>query len=149
MTDKKPWLGKSGEKLSDQELVQQTRDWDLETWNAMLREEEVPLREKLLAGDEEVDHHSVGYNDMVDEPTYRENLDGVVTFVRGLLGCLTKRERSVIYALYWEKLTEREIAARLRIGRSSVRNHRDRALKKMMSEGISKMRLIKALRASS
>lgn len=131
VAEKKPWLGKNGERISDASLKDMTKTWGANTWEEFLKTTvERPLRE-TLSSPQTVENLEDGYRDVYQDMLAHNEFPNLTQVVRALIMKLTIREREVVYATFWEGKSQNEIAKTLKIKRSVVRNYRDRALKKL------------------
>ena len=130
-TDRKPWMVVDGNVAPTERLMDVAKSWSPEIWEDFLQTTvDKPLRESLVNHDcgEEVDQSALdAYQDMMTQVRHPH----LESLVRVLMKKLTIREQSVLHAIFWDGKSQKEIAAQLRIGRSSVLNYRDRALKKL------------------
>lgn len=114
------------------ELHEKAKTWGASTWEEFLSSTvDHRLQETLseVKSIEELeDGYRANYQEIVSSAGSNPNLR---RHVRSLLKRLTIRERLVIYSIFWQGKRQAEIARDLNIRRSSVRNYRDRALKKL------------------
>lgn len=129
---RKPWLDDKGQLLTDTELKRAKDSWRAEDWDNYLKETvEKPLRELPVGGAEEVaqlsDRAPYDYNDLfeIDDRTFLSHT------LEESMKKLTIRERAVLKGLFWEGLSQREIAKKLQISRSAVLFNYKQGLQKL------------------
>lgn len=129
---RKPWLDEEGQLLIGKELYDAKKSWKACDWEGYLKDSvEKPLREIPVGGPEEVaqlsDRVKAGYSDLfeADEHTYLSKK------IEQAMKKLTEREREVLFALFWEGLSQRKLAENLEIARPTVTVYQQRALGKL------------------
>lgn len=99
--------------------------WEAVKWEMYLSTLEVPQRETLTRKYDELCENLVAEDDIESKA---EDEDAVAGLRISLLS-LSLQQRVVLHAKYWEGRSEREIAARLGISRSTVQVHLRRAIR--------------------
>ena len=127
----KPWLCKSGKPLPDENLRTASQSWDSLTWDRYLRGLDSSLSESL-----------------VPVFTYQKRLERQESIFEFAQSCasselqnkihtslsqLTPKQRRIIEMTFWDSMSERDIATRLGISRSTVKTLKKRALLKMLT----------------
>lgn len=130
-TRRKPWQGKDGRLLPNEKLKEIAREWGSEAWEEFLEGTvDVPLEEALLDGPASAclsDSDKATYQDLLDQ----KETPQLERMFRDLMNRLTIRERAVLVRLFWHGQTQAVVASELKVARGSVRNYRNRALKKI------------------
>ena len=128
----KPWIDQYGRVLPDEELRKISQTWKPQVWEDYLKTYESDQKEILAEN-----------LDLIAAPQYEEYIDVYKSLlaqdeypqlkkvVNAALCALTKRERQTIRALYWEGLTQSQIASQLGVNRKTIVSYRDRALQKL------------------
>lgn len=129
---RKPWLDDEGQLLTGKGLHDAKKSWKACDWEGYLKDSvERPLREIPVGGPEEVaqlsDRVKSGYHDLFesDEHTFLSRK------IEQGMKKLTEREREILFALFWEGLSQRKLADSLKIARPTVVVHQKRALEKL------------------
>ena len=130
--ERKPWLKKDGETLTDAELLEVTQDWGAEGWEEFLvATVEKPLKESLLDEPQDInavaDSYRTAYQDMLTSGDFPQ----LKAVIRLVLKHLTLREQRVVYGIFWEEKSLRTIAQEMRIGKNTVANLKTRGLEKL------------------
>ena len=129
---RKPWLDDEGQLLTGKALHDAKKNWKACDWEGYLKDSvEKPLREIPVGGPEEVaqlsDRVKSGYSDLfeTDEHTYLGKK------IEQGMKKLTEREREILFALFWEGVSQRKLAENLEIARPTVAVYQQRALGKL------------------
>lgn len=142
MTDKninqpaRPWLKSNGTIKSDEQIRTLSKNWSLETWEQFLSEtvdnEEAYQREEPnYVSEESLDCFTESIWDGADS----DRMDFIATELRKICrNSLTPHQQHIIRGFYWNRLSERELAEKFWISRSSVRTQRQRALEKIREQ---------------
>lgn len=98
-------------------------------------QEEKKMEHKVLSYDSLDDQDMLGIENMVDvtAPTLEEVAEAheLRDRVRHAVELLTEAERELIHAIYYEELTERDVAEREGVSQNKVFKQRQRALTKL------------------
>ncbi|MFK7826806.1 MAG: sigma-70 family RNA polymerase sigma factor [Oligoflexales bacterium] len=133
-TEQKPWLDKNGEPLSDEKIMKIKDDWSLDTWEEFLTSQvEYARQESLLDSPDEIDTCQSGYTEIAGEFEAGDKFTFLHFQVKKYLRHLNQREKKIIRALFWEGLSQRELAEQYGLSRAAITGTRDRALKKLGS----------------
>jgi len=120
--------GSSKPPERDSSLELESRSWLAEDWEDYLKSLEGGLKESQLPlrdGDES------NLTTSVFEITSNSATDQQSSQVEQILVGLTEKQSHVIRAIYWQGLSERNIARLMGISRTAVRKIKSRALKKL------------------
>jgi RNA polymerase sigma factor (sigma-70 family) len=101
--------------------------WSPENWEQYLQEMEPPLRESLLPHYVWAKKIGKQYDNLFSDSQDCASED-ISELAQLYLSALTERQVDVLRLIYWENKSEREVAHRLKISRSSVRTIHRRAL---------------------
>ena len=134
----RPWTDSRGRKLRDSSLKIRSRSWSPATWEEYLSSLDSPETESLLPNFDRL-LHQYGVQNAVDpsESYFESEVNNNSTEIRQAMRKLTRKERRVIRLLYWNGLTDGEIATKLKLAKTTVQATRRRALKKMEKELVS------------
>ena len=129
---RKQWLDEKGQLLKGQELYEAKKSWKASDWEGYLKDSvEKPLREIPVGGPDEIallsDRASEGYADLLEV----EKSSFLSKKIEQGMKILTEREREVLYALFWEGLSQRGLAKSLELNRATVVVYQKRALEKL------------------
>ena len=123
-----PWKDESGQTLADSILKETSKNWSQDNWEAYLKWSETPLSESLMA--------QGSFIEMADSSQAKifENIEQCTPIslknkVANFLELLTPRQREILRMIFWENKSEREIAAHLKISRSTVKQLKKRVLR--------------------
>ncbi len=121
------------EKLSKKQLQKlrtKSKNWTSEKWEEYLQTLEVECSETLI--------HPYKYEELMEEnpflwEDYEKNNsnDEIISHLKKALKTLTPRQKKVIKMLFWDNLTGREIAIKLRRSRRTIRSIKDQGLQKL------------------
>lgn len=131
--ERKPWMDENGNVYSNAKLKEIQESWDLGTWEDFLQSEvEVPRQESLLTVPEALENFSNGYGDMVrDEDDRVQQFPRMERQIRSYLSRLSAKEQRIVRYLFWDGMSQREIAVKCKMSRTAVVKCRDRALKRL------------------
>ena len=125
----RPWLDAFGEPLPLDELKKVSQHWNSEQWESYLTTIEVGQRE-CQAIPEEVETLGLGFS--VFELSQQSASEDLQILVNRLLETLTSRQREIINKIFFERLSERQVAKSLMISRQGVCDLKRRALRKLI-----------------
>ena len=130
---RKPWMDESGNTYSNAKLKEIQKGWDLKTWEAFLQSDvDVPRQESLLAVPDALENASTGYAEMArEEGEAVEHFPRMQRQIRAYITRLSAQEKRIVRYIFWDGMSQREIAAKCHMSRTAVVNCRDRALKKL------------------
>ncbi len=128
----KPWHDDQGQLLTGKALFEAKKKWKPMDWEGYLREAvDKPLREVPAGGAQELaqlsDRASEEYCDFLEV----ENRSFLTKKIEQSLTKLSAAEKEVLYALFWEGVSQRELAKSLNLHRLTVRTYQKRALEKV------------------
>ena len=127
-----PWKDINGEDLSDENLRTASQNWSQSAWEAYLRNSETPLSESLLTQllDFEItDSSQSEFFERSEQCAPNALKSGVKLY----LDQLTPRQRQILRLTFWDNKSEREIAADLKISRSTVKEIKKRVLRSKLT----------------
>lgn len=123
----RPWLTSTGVEIDTAELREISKSWSAETWRAYLKWFESGKRERLVQpwiynkiGDEQTESVFIEFGHDTDPEQQRR--------CEQLLGHVNQLEAMILRQIFFQGSTEREIAAKFRIAKSSVHDLKNRAL---------------------
>lgn len=119
-----PWADEHGEPLAKEILIEKSRRWDRVTWEAYLKSLEGSLKESQPG-------HWVIQNSVVTETKCvpDNNFSNIsAEAIEQLLSLLTPRQREIIHAIYWQGLSERQVARNFGISQSTVQDIKQRGI---------------------
>lgn len=120
------------------ELKEISRSWSPAEWESYLSSLEIPRKEVITAKlddiNEEFPWASTGVSGLSEEMS---------TQLKKAIDGLSPQQRRVIYAKYWDGLSENKIAIRQGIARTTVQMHLSRAITKLNNSLSSKIPLSK------
>jgi RNA polymerase sigma factor (sigma-70 family) len=138
-TTYQPWLDDKGRILNDKELKEISMDWTHETWESYLSYIEIPRSESLI---EEFHFDSIAETNHIfdDLPDTNRNKK-----LHSAIKKLTKKQQKIIFLIFFEGLSVREIALRMNISHGSVHDLKIRALNSLKSqiEGADTLRIMR------
>ncbi len=138
-TNNQPWLDDKGRILNDKKLKEISRDWSQEIWESYLLYIDIPRKESLI---EEFQFDSVAEKTHIFEnlPETKRDED-----LHSAIKKLTKKQQKIIFLIFFEGLTVRDIALRMNISHQSVHDLKVRALNSLKSqiEGADTLRIMK------
>jgi DNA-binding CsgD family transcriptional regulator len=127
-----PWLDVNGKTMPDEYLKMHSQGWSMETWVEYLKSLETPMRETLIS-----DH---AFNQKLDQQS--ENFferaqclcpTALANKVSQAIERLSGRQSQILQMVFWQNLSEREVANQLGISRPSVQVMKKRAIKRLES----------------
>lgn len=127
-----PWLNEDGSEKSEQELRELSKNWSPETWDAYLQTVEIEAQEEMF--DEDTDFNELSEEDCInfiytilETPDYQH----LETALHACLKSLPNTQYRVIHEMYWNRLSERQVAKQLSISKGTVQRAKERALEKI------------------
>jgi RNA polymerase sigma factor (sigma-70 family) len=125
-----PWLLLNGKHTPENQLKKLTPFWDTATWDRYLIWFETPRAESLLTPGKyikacEEDEESIFVNAQSDADAKLR------AEVNELLESLTQLESKVIRLIFWDGRSERFVANHLKLSRSTIKDAKKRALKRI------------------
>lgn len=131
-----PWLDVHGRELPDEVLKIESKSWSEKTWAEYLKTIETPIAESLTSAScfQAALDGGNRINNFIATAASRTTQGKV----HSALQQLTRKQRSIIQMTFWSGMSEREIAASLRISRSSVKTTKKRTLRKMQGQEVFK-----------
>lgn len=123
-----PWLDIHSHPIDDETLKTESKTWGQQTWDDYLLSIEIPLRETLIS--------AMNYQTAADlnEPYLNLLNSGDCSSSKSLgfaLASLTTRQSQIVEAIFWQDTSERTLARRLNLSRSSIKVTKKRALQKI------------------
>ncbi|NRA46047.1 MAG: sigma-70 family RNA polymerase sigma factor [Oligoflexales bacterium] len=135
-----PWKGFKGQLLPTSQLKAKTKSWDRVTWENYLQEEVESGRTECLLDDPwKIDQYATSFGDIAKESIDVEKLQAFTKKLGAFLVQLTEKEQRIIFLIFWKGLSQREIASLLKLNRSTIKNTRDRAFRKLGNAWIKEM----------
>lgn len=136
----KPWLDNKGNILNDTDLKKASCSWDQNTWEDYLLYIDCPRSESLL------DDSFYGNLCETTQIQYEEDInsrDKII--VQEAINNLTEKQQKIIFYIFWEGLTIREIALRMNISGAAVQKIKNRAVNSLKEqiEGVNTLRIMK------
>lgn len=128
-----PWQDDNGNLAQDSDLEVISKAWDIETWNRYLSTMDTSTLESILPSTTYLRLIEM-QPDKISEIEPEINQSRRKQKVREKVERLPMRQRKIVKLLFWEDLSEREVAKKLQISRSTVKTQKRRAL-----EAISKI----------
>ncbi|MBK9322413.1 MAG: sigma-70 family RNA polymerase sigma factor [Bdellovibrionaceae bacterium] len=126
----KPWLCKCGKTLSDETLRTSSQSWDSTTWDRYLRNLDSSLSESLVPVFIYQKH--LERQGSIFEFTQSCANPELQNKIHMSLSQLTPKQRRIIEMTFWDSMSERDIAEKLGISRSTVKTLKKRALLKLL-----------------
>ena len=119
-------------KISEKGLKEISKSWNAAAWESYLSNTiDHPLKEQIADKDGSFEQVDNSIRELYQEMLARQSFPNLQQLIALLTIELSKRENSVIYEIFWEGGTLREVAQKHNITISSVVSHRNRALVKM------------------
>lgn len=111
----RPWLNTDGSMLSDEKIKAISKDWSPETWEQFLKEtvehdDSLEQEDHALVSQAALDCFSESLWEGNDSSKMSQVAKGLRRICRDHL---TPRQQQIIRAIFWDSLSEREIANRL------------------------------------
>ena len=113
----RPWLDSDGNILPDTELTAISRGWDADVWERFLR---------ATVDREPTENVITNYSSLIEErPAPQPNFcdstpEDVAREIHRALKSLTRFQRTVVRSLFFDELSQRHTARRLRVAQQSV-----------------------------
>ncbi len=126
----KPWLNKKGHKLTDCELKEISKNWDEIMWSSYLDSLDGTLSDRQIHPNE-YEYLAERMSVTCWEYSQTDADDDTKKYVGRLLRQLSPQQQKIINMIFWEGRSERYIAEKLNIGRTTVQKAKKRALDKM------------------
>lgn len=128
-----PWLGTDGKVLDDKAIRQiaAEQNWDQETWDQFLDATiEAPQREELTTPTHSKASPKTSQSVWCLGETSLNDEDSAK--IKRLIGdYLTPRQQQIIRLIFWESMSERNIAELMNVTRSTVAVQKRRSLRKL------------------
>ena len=129
----KPWLDSSGEIKSDSELKRVCQNWSSEQWEDYLStiggfQTEIILDEPKSIESLSQLKYDTEFQSMISSVEFKD-LSSLKKIIREILTQIPENQRKVLDFLFWQDLSVRGTAKRMKISRSAVQQTKDRALK--------------------
>ena len=139
-TESKPWLNNKGLLISDVKLKKISQNWDQNTWEEYLSYIESPRTESIIRDDH--------YNSLAEIHSMYGNSDESNNQQKEILLALkklTKKQQKIIFLIFWEGFSSREIATRMNISSAAVQKIKNRALNSLKEqiEGVNALRIMR------
>lgn len=126
----KPWQDIDGDDLSFEVLRTESKLWSLKVWSEYLESIETPCSESLVSDS----IYSTGINRITESVfkfAQKHSSREIQKKVRSAVSLLSPRQRNIIELTFWDNLSEREIAQKLKISRSTVKVMKKRSILKI------------------
>lgn len=127
----KPWLDKDGNELSVENLRLESKNWDQQTWEFYLESKDAILKEKLMSPgrySKESAKIKESFLSQLSSGSFLEK-----SHLESLLRALTPRQRQIIEMIFWQSMSQRQIANALGLNQSTVADVKRSAIRKMRS----------------
>jgi len=124
------WCDLNGQPLSTEQLQRVSRNWSQETWERYLKTLESPLSESQVSSKKYArisEESASSVFDFVQPSSNERNLPRL----RQALNTLTFKQRLVVDFIFYGSQSSREVASRLAISQSTVRDLKRKALKNL------------------
>ena len=129
--ESKPWIDQHGKIFNDRDLIEVSKSWSADAWEAFLQEtvERTQSRHEVVTSTySELCNETAAQYELL--PTSSVPVD-LCREIDRAIKLLPRRNRAVVRGIYWSDLSEREIAVNLKIAQSFVRDLKKRSLKKI------------------
>ena len=131
-----PWLDRRGRMPTNEKLKTVSKNWDGSTWENYLGWQDGISCESMISP-QKYERLKESMEHSIFEPSLNatEDLPSNKLDLTMLLHRLTTRQRQIIKLVFWESLSDREIAKQLSISRGTVQDLRERSLQKLKNWG--------------
>lgn len=130
--NQKSWRKLDGSMKADIHLKKICQKWSALEWEQYLEEIEVSLKESQIST-YEFDAIAEGNN--ISEEFKKMPSHVECSYARNIIlkavNQLSKRQKVIIKLLFWENLSQAEVARRLKINRSAVHSSKEKAIEKL------------------
>ena len=129
----KPWLNEDGSRMTDEEIKVSSKNWSTSTWEDYLGKTfKYQLREDYAADHKDSDISSEQYKRLyVDKIAKPGEFRHLAARLKRIMRDLTDIQKEVIFEMFWNNKSYRQIAKERKVSKSTVQHHVNHALKNL------------------